>query len=79
MLSTENAIDEIVTNATAATITKAKGGNNAVQNSSGSQMLYASLAVADPEVHALIEKEKERQFNGLELIASEVYQNMLFL
>lgn len=30
-----------------------------------------SLKVADPELHALIEKEKQRQFNCLELIASE--------
>ncbi|XP_073010657.1 serine hydroxymethyltransferase 3, chloroplastic [Typha latifolia] len=30
-----------------------------------------SLRDADPEVHALIEKEKQRQFNCLELIASE--------
>ena len=37
-----------------------------------SQMLYAPLAEADPEIHALIEKEKERQYTGLELIASEV-------
>lgn len=35
-------------------------------------MLYGSLAEVDPEVHALIEKEKERQLCGLELIASEV-------
>jgi len=29
------------------------------------------LAQADPEIHALIQKEKERQFGCLELIASE--------
>ena len=29
------------------------------------------LRDADPELHALIEKEKQRQFNCLELIASE--------
>lgn len=36
-------------------------------------MLYGSLATVDPEVYALIEEEKERQFCGLELIASEVH------
>lgn len=30
-----------------------------------------SLGEADPDVHALILKEKDRQFKGLELIASE--------
>jgi glycine hydroxymethyltransferase len=30
-----------------------------------------SLAQADPDIYALIGKEKERQINGLELIASE--------
>jgi len=30
------------------------------------------LAEADPEVYALIQKERKRQFEGLELIASEV-------
>ncbi len=29
------------------------------------------LSEADPEMHALIEKEKARQYSGLELIASE--------
>lgn len=29
------------------------------------------LAVADPEVHAIMEKEGQRQFRGIELIASE--------
>lgn len=37
-----------------------------------SSFLYQPLAVADPEVNLLIEEEKDRQFNGLELIASEV-------
>lgn len=32
----------------------------------------SSLAEADPEVKELIRKEKERQTQGLELIASEV-------
>ena len=36
------------------------------------RMLYAPLKEADPEIHALIEKERVRQFTGLELIASEV-------
>jgi hypothetical protein len=31
-----------------------------------------TLAEADPEMHALIEQEKIRQWSGLELIASEV-------
>lgn len=35
-------------------------------------MLYDPLAVCDPEIAALIELERERQFEGLELIASEV-------
>ncbi|XP_041013494.1 serine hydroxymethyltransferase 7 [Juglans microcarpa x Juglans regia] len=29
------------------------------------------LGVADPEIHAIMEKEKQRQFKGIELIASE--------
>ncbi|XP_068658732.1 serine hydroxymethyltransferase 7-like [Aristolochia californica] len=29
------------------------------------------LSVADPEIYEIMEKEKERQFNGIELIASE--------
>ncbi|KAL6177015.1 hypothetical protein ACLB2K_053647 [Fragaria x ananassa] len=29
------------------------------------------LAVADPEIHEMMEKEKKRQFKGIELIASE--------
>lgn len=35
-------------------------------------MLYEPLAVCDPEIANLIELERERQFDGLELIASEV-------
>lgn len=35
-------------------------------------MLYGDLNEVDPEIHALIEKEKHRQFVSLELIASEV-------
>jgi glycine/serine hydroxymethyltransferase len=31
----------------------------------------------DPEVFEIIEKEKKRQFTGLELIASEVSPNLL--
>lgn len=42
-------------------------------------MLYGSLAEVDPEIHALIEKEKERQFSGLELIASEVSSFLIIL
>jgi glycine/serine hydroxymethyltransferase len=30
-----------------------------------------TLAVADPEIHEILEKEQARQFRGLELIASE--------
>ncbi|XP_024930845.3 serine hydroxymethyltransferase 7 [Ziziphus jujuba] len=32
-----------------------------------------SLKVADPEIHEIMEKEKQRQFKGIELIASENY------
>lgn len=35
-------------------------------------MLYEPLAVCDPEIANLIELERERQYDGLELIASEV-------
>jgi glycine/serine hydroxymethyltransferase len=35
-------------------------------------MLYEPLSVCDPEIANLIELERERQFDGLELIASEV-------
>lgn len=35
-------------------------------------MLYQPLAACDPEIASLIELERERQFEGLELIASEV-------
>ncbi len=31
-----------------------------------------ALQEADPEIHELIKKEKRRQINGIELIASEV-------
>ena len=31
-----------------------------------------SLAEADPEIHKLVEREKHRQVEGIELIASEV-------
>lgn len=34
--------------------------------------LNKTLKDDDPEIHALIESEKRRQFVGLELIASEV-------
>ncbi|XP_061356081.1 serine hydroxymethyltransferase 3, chloroplastic [Gastrolobium bilobum] len=37
----------------------------------GSSFLDYGLSEADPEVRAIIEKEKERQFKSLELIASE--------
>lgn len=33
--------------------------------------MSAPLSQVDPKIHALIEKEKHRQFSGLELIASE--------
>lgn len=36
-------------------------------------MLYETLSVCDPEIANLIELERERQFDGLELIASEVH------
>jgi glycine/serine hydroxymethyltransferase len=35
-------------------------------------MLHGDLNTVDPEIHALVEKERRRQFVGLELIASEV-------
>lgn len=37
----------------------------------GSSFVDYSLGEADPEVHEVITKEKERQFKSLELIASE--------
>jgi len=37
----------------------------------GSSFLDYGLTEADPEVHAIIDKEKDRQFKSLELIASE--------
>lgn len=37
----------------------------------GSSFVDNALSEADPEVLAIIEKEKERQFKSLELIASE--------
>lgn len=42
-------------------------------------MLFAPLSEADPEIHALVEREKERQFHGLELIASEVQSCRLLI
>jgi len=38
-------------------------------------MLYEPLSVSDPEIANLIELERERQFDGLELIASEVIKH----
>lgn len=55
----------------AKTSVKQAGASEAVK-----RMLYGGLAEADPEVHQLIEREKERQFRGLELIASEVSCNI---
>lgn len=40
-------------------------------------MLYEPLSVCDPEIANLIELECERQFDGLELIASEVPFNYI--
>ena len=37
------------------------------------------LSVADPEVHGLILKEKERQRKGLEMIASENFTSLAVL
>ena len=37
----------------------------------GSSFLDYGLSEVDPEVHAIIDKEKDRQFKSLELIASE--------
>jgi len=36
----------------------------------GSSFLDYGLSEVDPEVHAIIDKEKDRQFKSLELIAS---------
>ncbi|MDQ3249247.1 MAG: hypothetical protein M3Q45_08570, partial [Chloroflexota bacterium] len=33
----------------------------------------ALLAASDPEIYAAIDQERQRQFNGIELIASENY------
>jgi len=38
--------------------------------------LYAPLSEVDPEITSLIEKERQRQFRGLELIASENYTSV---
>lgn len=48
-------------------------GSNSVSSSRHDAFLYQPLAVADPEVYDLIEAERERQFSGLEMIASENY------
>lgn len=37
-----------------------------------------SLKEDDPEIFELIRREKQRQVNGLELIASEVYYVYIF-
>jgi glycine/serine hydroxymethyltransferase len=34
--------------------------------------MNTQLKIVDPEIHDLIQREKLRQFSGLELIASEV-------
>lgn len=39
----------------------------------------ALLENDDPEIYALIRQEKERQRNGLELIASEVSTNWILI
>jgi glycine hydroxymethyltransferase len=39
-------------------------------------MLYAKLEVVDPEIHKLVERERQRQFRGLELIASENFTSV---
>jgi len=38
-----------------------------------------TLEQADPEVHDLVEREKHRQWKGLELIASEVPHMLLIV
>lgn len=48
----------------------------ATQQHQKEDILYAPLSTVDPEVYALIEKEKQRQFRGLELIASENYTSV---
>jgi glycine hydroxymethyltransferase len=41
--------------------------------------LYSSISVTDPDLHALIEAEKVRQWSGLELIASENFTSKAVL
>lgn len=48
-----------------------KNGFNLVSSGYGYTFVDDSLSEADPEVRSIIDKEKNRQFNSLELIASE--------
>ena len=44
-----------------------------------SQMIYQTLSESDPELLKLIQEEKERQFRGLEMIASENFTSVSVL
>ncbi|XP_026679058.1 serine hydroxymethyltransferase, cytosolic [Diaphorina citri] len=46
---------------------------------SSSTMLHGTLAQTDPELYSLIKKEKHRQINGIELIASENFTSLAVL
>ncbi|KAI5723559.1 hypothetical protein M8J76_008042 [Diaphorina citri] len=50
-----------------------------VERMSSSTMLHGSLAQTDPELYSLIKKEKHRQINGIELIASENFTSLAVL
>jgi len=42
-------------------------------------MIYRSLAATDPDVHAALADERRRQYEGLELIASENFTSRAVL
>ncbi|EDW75359.2 uncharacterized protein Dwil_GK19730 [Drosophila willistoni] len=60
-----------------------KGDNSAETNSrskmTDQQLLQTNLETSDPELAAIIKKEKERQREGLEMIASENYTSVAVL
>jgi hypothetical protein len=51
--------------------------SSAIPVDAHNKMLNTSLEVEDPEMFALVQHEKWRQFSCLELIASEVRLNYL--
>ncbi|KAH8289558.1 hypothetical protein KR054_007167 [Drosophila jambulina] len=53
--------------------------NTSKKNMPDQKMLQASLAESDPELADLIKKEKERQREGLEMIASENFTSVAVL